>query len=80
MNKFGNGEAKEAHFPFEVRAPFWEHPIFYALVLALVAGTFYLIFNYRYQQKLRLLRLREHIDVYKRQELAAVRFEPCCRE
>lgn len=61
VNKFGNGEAKEAQFPFEVRPPFWEHPIFYALVLAFVAGTFYLIFNYRYQQKLRLLRLREHM-------------------
>jgi len=60
-SKTDQGKAKLTRLSFEVRAPFWQHPLFYVLSLGLVVLVIYLIFSYRYQQKLRLLRMREHV-------------------
>lgn len=60
-NELGLEGAKELQIPVSIKAPFWEHPLFFLAVLGCIVGAIYVFFNYRYQEKLRLLRLQERV-------------------
>ena len=70
-NSDGTWSSKEISFAFTIRPPWWQTWWFRLLVLAVIAGIIWLIFNYRLQQALKLQAIRNRISADMHDEIGS---------
>jgi len=62
MNVDGRWSENIAEYAFQIRPPFWETPLFIALVILLIGAGLYALYRYRIAQLLHLQEVRNNIS------------------